>query len=219
MIIPPPRNCSAAGDSAYRKSSMNWNPPVSGLRRCQPPLARGPFGADWGLQAPKPPLPKGGGPPPKAVVEGFRFQEICRAGRPGPPFNYGSLRMVKSPPPGGGARQSRGGGSFDGKKHRKPLRYSLSHRRRRCQLPQRGSLGGRRFRQAERARPMGGPSVYLPSDSSRTLTWISSTRRCSTRVTATSRPSAVKRSPASGTRPTCSSTQPETVAAPQAPFT
>ena len=102
MIIPPPRNCSAAGDSAYRKSSMNWNPPVSGLRRCQPPLARGPFGADWGLQAPKPPLPKGGGPPPKAVVEGFRFQEICRAGRPGPTFNYGSLRTVKSPPPGGG---------------------------------------------------------------------------------------------------------------------
>ena len=29
---------------------------------------------DWGLQAPKPPLPKGGGPPPKAVVEGFRFR-------------------------------------------------------------------------------------------------------------------------------------------------
>ena len=177
MIIPPPRNCSAAGDSAYRKSSMNWNPPVSGLRRCQPPLARGPFGVGLGPSSTQAP----------------------------------SWRGV--------ARQSRVGGSFDVKKYRKPLCYSLSHRLRRCQLPQRGSLGGRRFRQAERARPMGGPSVYLPSDSSRTLTWISSTRRCSTRVTATSRPSAVKRSPASGTRPTCSSTQPETVAAPQAPFT
>ena len=44
-------------------------------------------------------------------------------------------------------------------------------------------------------------------------TRISMTRRCSTRVTHTSRPSAWNRSPTSGTRPISSMTQPDTVEA------
>ena len=51
---------AAPGDSVKRNSPKN--PPVSGLRRCQPPLTRGPLEQDRGLQAPKPPLSKGGAP-------------------------------------------------------------------------------------------------------------------------------------------------------------
>ena len=81
---------------------------------------------------------------------------------------------------------------------------------------------------AEDGRPTGLPSFFVPivyfsfsgdspSSWGRTSTRISMTRRWSTRVTVTSRPSAWKRSPSSGTRPICSMTQPETVLASHSP--
>ena len=54
---------------------------------------------------------------------------------------------------------------------------------------------------------------HSPSSLSRTTTRISRTRRWSTLVTVTSKPSDWNRSPSSGTLPICSMTQPETVLA------
>ena len=41
----PPGKARWWRDSVKWKTPSKWNPPVSGSRRCQPPLARGPFGA------------------------------------------------------------------------------------------------------------------------------------------------------------------------------
>ena len=55
---------------------MNWNPPVTAAP-CQPPLTRGPLKQDWELQAPKPPLLKGGVPPQGAggIPQTGQFKE------------------------------------------------------------------------------------------------------------------------------------------------
>ena len=45
----------AGGFRLQESFQIYRNPPVSGLRRCQPPLARGPLEQNRGLQVPKPP--------------------------------------------------------------------------------------------------------------------------------------------------------------------
>ena len=93
--------------------------PVSGLRRCQPPLTRGPLEEDRELQAPKPPLSKGGGPPGETRWRGDSiYRKAVGRDDPGAPFSGGICSLV-------------GGDSVYRKSANKT--ESPSHRRWRCQ--------------------------------------------------------------------------------------
>ena len=81
-------------------NGQNSESPSHRLRRRQPPLARGPLERDRGLQAPKPPLSKGGAPKGRGDSDKQNSSKK-RIPRPPPPLAWFSL-YKKSPRRGGG---------------------------------------------------------------------------------------------------------------------